>query len=487
MTYKKTSIFIGALFILTYIAFFLFAANKTLEQPEGLLINDVSRLNPTYVTEIVTNHEVAALQESLKRARNENLKVSIAGRRHSMGGHTFYKDALVLNMNSYNKVLKVDAEAKSVLVQSGATWNTIIDAIQPYDLSIPVLQDYSGFSVGGSMSVNVHQSDPNYGPLIETIKSFRLLLANGTIVNVSRLENPELFGLVIGGYGLFGVILDVTIDLTENDVYQKNEFAVDYTNYQESFIEIQNNEKIENVFARLSIVNDETLLKDVLVTTYEVTDIERTPEIIDLQSDKNLALKKFLFGLSRKYNFGKQIRWYFQKERSDMVDPPIVSRNNLDKNDQSFLEYHSSRNTDILQEYFFPVDELSGFLDTLRTTVQKKDINLLSATIRYIPVNNESFLSYSKTESFAIVLYFNVGLSEKEQSKVESWTHELLDYTNSINGTYYLPYELYANQKQIRAAYPQIDEFFAYKLQYDPQELFMNQFYEKYAHGKYPR
>jgi decaprenylphospho-beta-D-ribofuranose 2-oxidase len=484
MVNKKVGITLIVFVTFTYLVFFTFSANKTIEQPDGLLIHDVSRLNPTYVKEIVKHEEIIGLQESLSDARNKNLKVSIAGRKHSMGGHTFYKDAVVLDMNSFNKVLDINKEEKTVTVQSGATWDDVILAINPYDLSVPVLQDYSGFSVGGSMSVNIHQSDPKYGPLIETVRSFRLLLANETIANVSRTENPELFSIVIGGYGLFGVILDVTIDLTENDIYKKNEFLVDYKNYQDAFRDIQDNEKIENVFARLSIVNDETLLRDVIVTTYEETDLQPTEEIMDLQPDKNLALKKFIFGLSRKYDWGKKVRWHFQTEKSDIAEPPIISRNNLDKNDQSFLDYHSSRNTDILQEYFFPMEELPEFLDKLRTLVQENDINLLSATIRYIPQNEESFLSYSKTESFAVVLYFNVGLSEKEQDKVEEWTQELIDYSVNINGTYYLPYELYASQDQIRKAYPNIDSFFQKKLEYDSQELFMNQFYEKYAHGK---
>ena len=53
-----------------------------------------------------------------------------------------------------------------------------------------------------------------------------------------------------------------------------------------------------------------------------------------------------------------------------------------------------------------------------------------------------------------------------------------------LNGTYYLPYELYASQEQIRMAYSQFDEFCKKKIEYDPPELFMNQFYAKYCLGE---
>jgi FAD/FMN-containing dehydrogenase len=133
------------------------------------LINDVSRLNPTYIQRIEKNKEVEGLQQAVKKAQQQNLKISIAGKRHSMGGHTFYKNAVVLDMTSFNKVLKVNSKEKTVTVQSGASWDQVIKAVNPYGLSVPVLQDYSNFTVGGSLSVNVHQSDVNFGPLIQKV------------------------------------------------------------------------------------------------------------------------------------------------------------------------------------------------------------------------------------------------------------------------------------------------------------------------------
>ena len=193
---------------------------------------------------------------------------------------------------------------------------------------------------------------------------------------------------------------------------------------------------------------------------------------------------KFLFGLSRKYDWGKDLRWRLQKKYSHLEFPALISRNNYMNNDISFLEYHSSRKTDILQEYFIPVENFNFFVDGLRDVVQKNDINLLSVTIRYVPKNKESLLSYSTKESFGIVLYFNVGTSNEAQEYVEKWTQELINLSITNNGTYYLPYQLYASQGQIRKAYPNIDLFFEKKKQYDPQELFMNKFYAKYALGE---
>ena len=60
-------------------------------------------------------------------------------------------------------------------------------------------------------------------------------------------------------------------------------------------------------------------------------------------------------------------------------------------------------------------------------------------------------------------------------------TLQLVDLALKYKGAYYLTYQLFLTQSQIRQAYPLLDEFFNLKRQYDSQELLMNQFYRKYA------
>ena len=48
------------------------------------------------------------------------------------------------------------------------------------------MQSQNIFTVGGSLSVNVHGRDIRHEALIDTVDSFRLLMADGTVRNVSR-------------------------------------------------------------------------------------------------------------------------------------------------------------------------------------------------------------------------------------------------------------------------------------------------------------
>lgn len=471
------------LLCLTVFNFFI-PSNITLAKDisEKLLINDVSRLYPTYVKKITKENKVDSLIEIIKNAKKNHLHISIAGKQHSQGGHTYYDNSIFLDMTAYKKIIHLDTEKKIITVQSGATWEAIQEYINPFGLAIKVMQSSNIFTVGGSLSANIHGRDPRFGPIIETVKGFRLLLSSGDIISISREENKDLFGKVIGGYGLFGVILDVDLELTENTIYQKETTLLDYKNYPDFFEKhVKGKQEVGLHFGRLSIAPGKQFLKETYVTNYkEIKNI--SPNIIELQTEKNIKRNKFFFELSRRYQWGKNLRWYLQKK---LVDSPqktsVISRNNAMRPPIAFLNYHSKTATDILQEYYIPKHHFVSFINGLRNIVIKHKINLLSVTLRYVPKNTESFLSYSRQDSFSIVLYINQKLSDKEKLKAKQWTQELVNLALNYQGTHYLTYQLYPTKEQVKQAYPSIDQFFKKKKQYDKTELFMNKFYNHYA------
>ena len=44
--------------------------------------------------------------------------------------------------------------------------------------------------------------------------------SDGSVVRCSREENKELFSLVLGGYGLFGIILEADLRTVPNRAYK---------------------------------------------------------------------------------------------------------------------------------------------------------------------------------------------------------------------------------------------------------------------------
>jgi FAD/FMN-containing dehydrogenase len=125
------------------------------------------------------------LKNILKYAKENNLKISIAGARHTMGGHTIYPNGIVLNMLPY-KQMELDTTNNILTIGSGALWEDALKYLDKYGKSIAIMQAFSSFSIGGSISVNGHGWQKNLPPIAASVISFTLLTQNGEIKNCCR-------------------------------------------------------------------------------------------------------------------------------------------------------------------------------------------------------------------------------------------------------------------------------------------------------------
>ena len=125
------------------------------------------------------------------------------------------------------------------------------------------------------------------------------------------------------------------------------------------------------------------------------------------------------------------------------------------------------KDTNILNEYFIPQENIVPFIDGLRIIVDETGVNLLNVTLRIVTKDTLSALPYAPEDRIAFVLYFNQKLNEEESKKLEAATKRLIDLSIANGGTYYLPYQLYYSQEQLKSAYPKIGEFFMLKRKYD--------------------
>ncbi|MEI5893937.1 FAD-binding oxidoreductase [Bacillus cereus] len=445
-------------------------------------MSDVGKLLPTKIKRVESATEEQSLINLVRDAKVSGEKISIAGMQHSQGGQTYYPNGTMLDMKGYNEILEFDPEKKRIRVQSGVTWNDIQKKINPYGLAVQVMQSQNIFTVGGSLSVNVHGRDIRHEALIDTVESFRLLMADGTVRNVSREENAELFPYVIGGYGLFGVILDVTLKLTDDELYEMHTKMLDYKEYTSYFKEkVKKDENVRMHLARISVAPN-SFLKEMYVTDYVLAESQqRLEEYSELKEENIIAAPKFLLGLSRYSEWGKNTFWDIQRSYFERTDGQFETRNNVMRSDSAFMEYENPNRTEVLQEYFVPIDSFTEYIDDLRTILSEEELNLLNITIRYVEKNENAVLSYAKDDMFALVLLINQGRSENEIKQTEGIIRKMIDVTLKYHGSYYLPYYSYPTKDQLKKAYPRIEEFLQKKKDIDPEERFVNLFYREYT------
>jgi FAD/FMN-containing dehydrogenase len=317
------------------------------------------------------------------------------------------------------------------------------------------------------------------------------MLSDGRVLKASPSENSELFRHVLGGYGLFGVILDVDMDVVENEMYERHAVYIDYKDYPGYYQKnIEANSKIGLAFGRLS-VSPGSFLRETAVHIYSKTEFDG--QLPPLTPGRYDALGRFVVNFSKTGASGRWFRWtvekYFEPHLHQCVtrnqamsqsEACLVSRNEEMYDDMAYLK-NRLRDTDILQEYFVPYDRMPEFVDALREVVRRNAANLLNVTIRAVHKDTVTSLPYAKDDMFGLVLYFNVRFNDRDNEILTQTTTDLVDAAEHVGGTYYLPYQLFYSRDQLQRAYPDVDDFFVMKKKYDPISLFSNKFFEKYG------
>lgn len=444
-------------------------------------INDFSSLNETCIHGIKKPKNSTELADILAFAHDKNLKVALSGVRHSQGGHSFYENALVVSLENMNKV--VSLKGHLLTVQAGITWKEVQAYVNPRNLAVKIMQFANVFTVGGSLSVNANGIDPHCGPLIESVHSLKIMCADGTIVTASRTENEELFRLAIGGYGLFGVIIEVTLEVVENILYKKEVERLSIDEYIASIKRLTCDTSIGFHFGQITLTAwGKTAFSGIKSIMYRKIDVSsfsdsKIKRLKELTKERFIGLKRIMLSFVRRSSLLRA----FQRDIDMVPNGALISRNNIMSPHVSHLHHYSSRETDLLQEYFIPVDNLKPFLAYLEFLMRAVHINLINVHVRYVPQNTENVLSYVRKNSMGVVIFFSQKRTEEEAKKTELWTRLLIDKAHKLEGTYYLPTQLHATKDQLKKMYPAIDACFKAKKQYDPQELFINSFYKKYA------
>jgi len=437
-------------------------------------VNDITQLNPIPVSQIITPTTV---DEIIEAVRSHPGPISVGGGRYSMGGQTATPGGLQIDMRTFNRVLTFDSINKTITVQPGIRWRDIQRRIDPSNLSIKIMQTYADFTVGGSMSVNVHGRYIGQGPLALSIRSFKIVLADGSVVEASQTEHPDVFFGAIGGYGGLGVIVEATLNLADNVRVKRSNVRMPISQYV-SFFKQHIRDSAAVIFHNGDIYppNYERVNA---VTWSQTNDPVTVPERL-IPTGKPYRLDRFVYWMMSEWPYGKSIREH-------VVDPilfrdsPVEWRNYEASYDVRELEPSSrEQSTYVLEEYFIPVERFDDFVPKMRAVFQKHHVNVINVSIRHALADPGTLLAWAPREAFAFVVYYKQGTTRPARQDVGVWTREMTDSILSVGGTWYLPYQPWATQQQFLRGYPRASEYFALKKQLDPTTKFRNTLWDKY-------
>jgi hypothetical protein len=228
--------------------------------PAPFMLDDASRLNETPISRqaILTSREdtrlLRELRATLGEAATEGRPVAFGGARQSMGGHSLPRNGIAASFAA--AVIEPDTKARIYRVSAGARWRDVVRALDPIGFSPAVTQSNHDFSIGGTLSVNAHGWPVPFGPFGSTVRRFRIMLADGSVVTCSSIENAELFRLAVGGYGLFGVMIDAELAMVENTLLVPESELMKADAFAQRFVARANDPSLRMAYGRLSVARE---------------------------------------------------------------------------------------------------------------------------------------------------------------------------------------------------------------------------------------
>ena len=441
-----------------------------------LAINDASGLNETNHGGVVRldedfNQTINILKNALVRSKAENKKIIPIGARHSMGKQSIMQNAIHIDLSPLNG-MKI--ENGLLRVQAGARWKDALQYLAPQGLSVEIMQSNADFSIGGTLSVNAHGWQPDRPPVSSSVKKIALFTVKGEIISCSRQENSELFKHALGGYGLFGIILEAWIKPVPNEILRSSHRVYHYKDFSKEWHKMKEN-PVRLAFGRLSVAQ-ETFFDQVLLTNYATTgQISTQPGKYDISFKSSIA--RAVFRASLNSNRGKSFRQWMENFLGGEAGG-VHARVNLMLEPVRVFSNNNDKKTDMLVEVFIPQEKFSEFILEAKKILQHHSDTLLNVTVREIKKDTDSALPYAKGNMFGLVMLFTIDQTKKAENLLKAQIRALFDASINQGGTFYLPYRNYATPAHFTKGYPDLQAFLVAKKKWDPMETFHSGFYD---------
>lgn len=461
---------------------------------QQLKLNDRhSGLNETPIARLVKPTSLGVLQRTMQDAAITNAAVSVSGGRHAAGGQQFGRGTIAIDCRGMNQVLDLDSERGIVEVEAGITWPQLVQVLNRVSANDgggsfgwTITQKQTGadeLTLGGALAANVHGRGLRRPPIVSDVESFRLMSADGEIVECSRTENADLFSLAIGGYGLFGIVCTVKLRLAPR---RKLRRVVEVINADDLGIMFERriNEGFHYGDFQFKIDhNSEDFLQRGVFSCYQPVP-DDTPIPADGPKLSGEDWKRLIYLA------------HTDKARAfDLYAGHYAKTNGRvywsDEHQFTVYQYGYHRDIDerlktgtcggeMITEIYVPRDRLRTFLAAAADGLRQRGGNVIYGTVRLIERERETFLGWARQDWACVIFNLCVQHDPAAVAKAKDSFRHLIDLGLAHGGTFYLTYHRWAEREQVEAGYPQFEDFLRQKERFDPAGRFQSDWYRHY-------
>jgi FAD/FMN-containing dehydrogenase len=452
---------------------------------DPLLVNDLhSALNPTRVARLVQPSGLGEIVSLVHETIRAQAALSLCGGRHAMGGQQFGTNTWLVDLSRHSAVLAFDRKRGLITAEAGIQWPAVIAACQAYHVpgqpAWSIRQKQTGadrLSLGGALSANIHGRGLRYPPIVSDVEAFTLVDARGDILRCSRSEHADLFRLVIGGYGLFGIIADVTLRLIPRVPVERRVEIISL----DSLVRVPEERDTDTwLFGDFQYSIDERspdfLSLGVFSAYHRIADDQAVPE---QQKQLRAGDWEHLIHLAhtdRARVFQEYSRYYLstdgQRYWSDTHQlSTYLDHYHLEQDKRSGCTH---RGSEMISELYVPRAALTTFMARAAALLRPSGIPVIYGTIRLIERDEETFLAWAREPWACVIFNLHVDHTPDGIERVADMFRALIDIALDLGGSYFLTYHRWARRDQVERAYPQFREFLRLKDLHDPQHRFQS-------------
>jgi FAD/FMN-containing dehydrogenase len=458
----------------------------------GAWVNDLhSELNRTRVAAVVRPATIARLQQAVVDARSRAVPVSVCGGRHAMGGQQFCTNGVLLDTTSLNRVMDFDPDHGLMTVEAGIQWPAVVAHLTRVAAgrrdSWGITQKQTGadrMSIGGALASNIHGRELRLRPFIADVEKFDIVNPDGELMRCSRTTNAALFGLAIGGYGLFGPIASVTLRLSRRHKVQRRVSIACLDRLPELFAQriSQGFEYGDFQFATDNYSKE--FLQAGVLSCYRPMDIEAPmPEPRFRLTDRDWRRLSLLAHTNKSRAFAEYARFYlstdgqvYWSDTHQLAEYLDGYHADLDRQLAAAVE-----GSEMITELYVPRHRLPAFMAAVRADARQHGFDIVYGTVRLIERDDESLLSWAREPWACVVFNLHVDHTSVGVARTRDHFRRLIDRAIEQGGSYYLTYHRWATADQVRLCHPRMAEFLTRKRSYDPDGVFQSDWHRHHS------
>ncbi|MFC9584374.1 D-arabinono-1,4-lactone oxidase [Streptomyces yangpuensis] len=160
-------------------------------------------------TRVVAPASVGELQEAVRRAAEDGLRVKAVGTGHSFTAAAA-TDGVLVRPQALAGIRSIDRAAGTVTVAAGTALKDLNRALAAEGLSLTNMGDIMEQTVSGATSTGTHGTGRDSASIAAQIRSLELVTADGELLVCSEKENPEVFAAARVGIGALGIVTAIT-------------------------------------------------------------------------------------------------------------------------------------------------------------------------------------------------------------------------------------------------------------------------------------